>query len=182
MEEQPERKTNCPRCGGEPTEESQAKHRLSDMGYLHDDQTFVCQNCNRDYTHGVPVGDPDMDAEDLWCDVCELGYMKVHRVKHRHDDKIRLHLKCDHHHPFDCPECEDTIQADGVQVTKDRSFLCPHCEGELDRPDIPYCFYFNRAIREPDPNGVALVGFPAITGQLEGAQPYGWSEDEEDEE
>lgn len=180
MEEQPERETNCPQCGGEPTEESEVRHRLSDMGYLHDDQTFTCQECNRDYTHGVPVGDPDVNAEDLWCDVCNLGYMTVHRVKVRSVDQVRLHLKCHHHHSFDCPECDGEIPVDGVRTTGDMSFRCPLCEDELERSEIPYCFYFNKALRKTDHNGVALIGFPTITGQTEGARPYGWSEEDDE--
>lgn len=175
-EKQTTRKTNCPQCGGEPTGESEVKHNLSNMGYLHDDQTFVCSNCDRDYTHGVPVGEPDVPAEDLWCDVCELGYMSVHRVKVLSTKQVELQLKCHHHHPFDCPECAEGIRRDGVRVTEERSFHCPHCEEELLRDDVPYCFYFNKTLRKADNHGVAMVGYPIITGQTEGAEPYGWVE------
>ena len=40
----------------------------------------------------------------------------------------------------------------------------------------PRCHYFAQAGRDLDENGVALVGHPAITGQTEGADPYGWQE------
>lgn len=40
----------------------------------------------------------------------------------------------------------------------------------------PECYRFEQVGRDLDKEGVALVGYPEITGQTEGADPYGWSD------
>lgn len=43
----------------------------------------------------------------------------------------------------------------------------------------PNCFFFDKVIRDCGDRGVALVGYPDITGSRENAKPYGWSGDNE---
>lgn len=174
LETAPERKSNCPACGAEATDTSIVEHRLSNMGYFHDDQHFECSECDHSYTHGVPVGEPDVDADDLWCDVCDLGFMNVHRTQFKGDGIVRLHLKCGHHHDFDCPECGEEIAADGVRLTKEGGYYCPSCEEDLERDEIPFCHYFNTTIRKADARKRALVGYPMLTGRTDGAQNLGY--------
>lgn len=40
----------------------------------------------------------------------------------------------------------------------------------------PNCFYFDKFVRECGPRGIALMGYPDITGSLENASEYGWSD------
>lgn len=176
--EQPRRESQCPRCGADATTESLARHSLSDVGYLHDDQMFQCSACGHSYSHGVPVGDFDGDATDLWCQVCNLGFMRVHRVE-KQDGGVRLHLKCPHHHEFGCRLCGRTIPADGVAVTRSGAHTCPHCDSALDRGEIPYCCYFEFTHRETDGSGIALTGYPDTTGNTRDASAaYGYPEGE----
>lgn len=43
----------------------------------------------------------------------------------------------------------------------------------------PVCYRFKKINRTIDEQyGVALVGYPQITGQMEGAKPYGWVEEQ----
>lgn len=179
LSEQPVRESQCPECGADATAESLARHSLSDIGYLHDDQTFECSACGHIYAHGVPVGEFDGESDDLWCDACNLGFQRVHRVE-KQQDGIKLHLKCPHHHAFDCPGCGRSVPADAVQVTRSGVHSCPHCDGEIDRADVPYCFYFEYAHRDEDHQHRSLIGYPDITGNLSGADsPYGYPEGEQ---
>lgn len=96
LDEQPEPDTICPSCGGEPTEQSQARHSLSVLDYLHDDVAFECDDCGKQWTHGVPIGEADDElAGQLECDVCD-SHMRVHRVDLGgiESGTIELHLKC----------------------------------------------------------------------------------------
>lgn len=182
IDEQPERESRCPVCGGTPTDESARRHHLNAMGYLHDDQHFECAECGHDYSHGVPVGDFDRhdQVDDLWCDVCDLGYMTVHRTEHQAEGGTRLHLKCDHHHEFECVGCGEEIPADGLQYTKTGGRLCPWCEHHHPRDAVPYCFFFRFTHRATDAAGRSLIGYPTTTGQITGAEgPYGYRLDGE---
>lgn len=98
IEEQPERSESmCPECGEPPLPDA-AMHRLSDLGYLHDDIGYRCENGHQ-WQCGVPVGEfdrPEM-AEDLRCDSCGDADMLVHRVvigTTSIPGDITLHLKC----------------------------------------------------------------------------------------
>lgn len=179
MDEKSERETNCPKCGGDPTDESVLHHDLSAHGYLHDDQKYECSECEHTYTHGVPIGDFGGDASDLWCDVCDLGFMRIHRVgRMDEDDLVGLHLKCPHHHPFDCPSCNECIGADGVVLAKEGRQFCPHCKDALTTDEIPYCFYYDQTSRRAD-DEIALIGYPDITGRLNEDDPYGYKPEAE---
>ena len=145
-EQAPREDARCPACGGEPMPDA-TTHRLSALGYAHDDQGFVCADCGHEWTSGVPIGEfdrPDL-AADLECDSCG-DRMLVHRVRMRGSagSDITLDLKCQN----------------------------------------SQCHYFEQVGRDLDENGVALVGHPEITGQTEGADPYGWKKfwEEGDEE
>lgn len=52
-------------------------------------------------------------------------------------------------------------------------------ELHLKCPD-PECFTFERATRDIDDHRVALVGYPQITGNTEGCDPYGYPETDAD--
>lgn len=103
FEEQPVPDATCPYCGGTPTDESIARHKLGAIGYLHDDIKFECAECEEDWVHGVPVGEYDgAYAADLFCDACEERYQLVHRVViQQHDDSVLIHLKCPNCYHFE---------------------------------------------------------------------------------
>lgn len=88
----------CPECGADPVPDPE--HRLSALGYLHDDIVYECSDpdCGAEWTHGVPAGDyddePDL-ADDLECGSCG-EWALVHRIEPE-SGAATLHLKC--------PEC-----------------------------------------------------------------------------
>lgn len=130
--------SKCPECGGEPLPD-RVVHNLSAIGYTHDDQKHVCEDCGSEWTNGVPIGEfdrPEM-AADLRCDSCEDAWMLVHRVAPKSANVV-LHLKC------------------------------------------PKCFHFERVRRTKDAkNGdVALVGYPQISGETSGCDPYGYENED----
>ena len=100
LAEQPTPETaRCPKCGGEPNDA--VTHRLSNLGYSHDDQDLTCVDCGHQWTAGVPIGEFDRDdmAADLWCESCDDEWMLVHRVEFAPSGMPRapetaLHLKC----------------------------------------------------------------------------------------
>ena len=112
-------KAGCPKCGGDPAEDVQ--HRLSALGYAHDDIGMVCSDCGHQWTAGVPIGEfdrPEM-AADLWCDSCDEQWMLVHRVEFNPSGvdgapPAALHLKCPD------PDCHnwDRVgrETDGEQI------------------------------------------------------------------
>lgn len=137
MKERPIPKdSKCPKCGGDPIPE-EVTMRLSSMGYHHNDQKQVCEECGNQWKNGIPIGSPDPDemGGDLWCTSCDSGYMFVHRVKP--GAITTLHLKCPN---------ED-------------------------------CYHFKKVDREPDSTGLTLVGYPNITGNMDGARPSGYRSD-----
>lgn len=99
LEEQPvPERSRCPDCGGEPREDD-VLHRLSSLGYMHDDIGLVCSECGNQWTCGVPIGDFERAeiAGEMRCDSCENSTMLVHRVDTRGlnaPGDIDLHLKC----------------------------------------------------------------------------------------
>lgn len=151
-------KSHCPECGEPPTtrsaEQAIAQHRLSDVGYLHDDIRLTCGNEHK-WTCGVPIGEFEA-GDDLWCDSCDEAYMFTHRVAiskqnaemwangEREHLPLTVHLKC----PNGCDSNDPTEK----------------------------CFYFKQVRRVTDDRGVALLGYPPITGSAAEAEPYGWSE------
>lgn len=95
MEEKPiPSESRCPNCRSKPTNESVTEHRLSTLGYKHDDVFLMCSDCQTQWTHGVPIGEGG--ENDLQCDSCLHEYMRVHRVRvnERDLESIDLHLKC----------------------------------------------------------------------------------------
>jgi len=135
QEQEPPRKSKCPLCDGEPTDESLTDHSLSALGYLHDDAELVCSECGNHWTVGRPIGEFE-GGQDLWCSSCDDAWMRVHRIReveNNPDGKLRLHLKC------------------------------------------PNCYQFKSVARTPDEEGIALVGYPDITGSIdESAENYGY--------
>lgn len=91
--------SRCPNCGATPTDGSIREHRLSTLGYAHDDIMLECSSCQNRWTHGVPVGEfdrPEM-ADDLRCGSCG-NWMLVHRVW---TGGVRIELKCPNCANFD---------------------------------------------------------------------------------
>lgn len=130
--------SNCPYCGGAPTDESQAEHRLSNLGYIHDDIGLRCSDCEQEWWCGVPIGSWK-GGEDLFCTSCDARFMRVHRVavNGAGDGYLMLHLKCPN----------------------------------------PDCYYFKTVTRSVDANGVSLVGYPDITGSMDGADAWGYEDE-----
>lgn len=92
---------SCPACGADPKPDP--SHRLSAIGYTHDDIEFDCANaaCGHTWASGVPIGEAHGPlAEELFCDACEKRYGLIHRVKllpvrGDHDrTPLELDLKC----------------------------------------------------------------------------------------
>lgn len=92
----------CPYCGAEATVESQARHSLSDLDYLHDDVSYDCSECGEGWTHGVPIGEYSGElADEKWCDACDDSYALVHRVDTSPlPDELILHFKCPNCYKF----------------------------------------------------------------------------------
>lgn len=136
LDEQPLPPTKCPECGGEPSDE--IIHRLSAMGYSHDDQHVVCVDCGHRWTCGVPIG--EFDRPEMAADLeCSCGHWRlVHRAQITDAGNVALHLKC------------------------------------------PECYHFEIVSRETDADGIALVGYPQISGQTEGCDPYGYPDPDPD--
>jgi len=124
----------CPECHAAPTEESITRHRLSNLGYLHDDVYWECTECGNEWLSGIPIGEYD-GGDDLWCESCGSEWMLTHRVL-PNGDTVILHLKC------------------------------PNDE----------CYHWKDIERSTDGVGRALVGYPQITGSIEGCKPYGYPE------
>jgi uncharacterized Zn finger protein len=113
---------SCPECGAEIDDEQVVEHRLSTMGYLHDDVAMECDECGATWPYGVPVGDHEPE-HDLRCPSCGHDYMRVHRVAPRWEDDVRvvmLHLKC--------PEC--------YYFEKQQREVGPHGKSLVGYPDI----------------------------------------------
>lgn len=141
LAEQETVETACPECASEPTDESVVMHKLSRLGYAHDDQMFECADCSHQWAHGVPIGSSDAFAEELECrnPLCERVYSRVHRallVQLDGEQRIGFHTKC------------------------------------------PACFFFDSFVRQPDPAGRVLVGYPDITGETADAEAYGYIDEE----
>lgn len=114
--------SSCPTCGADPTDESVLEHRLSDMGYTHDDVRLECANpdCENDgWTLGVPIGEFD-GGSDLWCASCDETQYLVHRIHvvtgEEGEDKLRVHLKCPNCYHFPLPPPERELDDMGVSL------------------------------------------------------------------
>lgn len=135
LENQPiPEETHCPKCRAEPTESSVRQHKLSDLGYMHDDVQLECSECEATWTLGIPIGEELEYGDDLWCSSCDDSVMLVHRVKVKPDDQmvVKLHLKC--------PNCYYFTTID--RKCDDRNLALvgyPQITGELSE-DEPYGF------------------------------------------
>lgn len=106
---------------------------------------------------------------------------------------------------YECQEC-DNEWVHGVPVGRSEKFsddlycqsceeewylihrVVPHVQVDFEEEDwtfnqiqlhvkCPNCYHFDRISREADEeNRRVLVGYPQITGQTEGAEPYGYKE------
>lgn len=138
----------CPDCGAKPTEDQ------IDRAKVHD------RLSNIGYKHGDFKFDcPECDTSfthgvpvgefdggtDLWCDPCE-EYFYVHRVKAK-------------------GPCSPT-DGDDFHAPDDGVLLHLKCPG---------CFRFKKVKRDNDRRGVALIGYPPITGEVDDdTRPYGY--------
>lgn len=103
---------------------------------------------------------------------------------------------------MECAECDSTW-ACGVPVgefedERAQELWCDSCEQRLMRvhrihPDwdstsdrrvirihlkCPNCFYFTKLARQCGPRGISLMGYPDITGSTDGADAFGWPDDD----
>lgn len=97
----------CPECGADATDASVRRHKLSALGYVHDDQYLECAECNHEWILGVPIGEAADYPDQLHCDGCDT-FRLVHRVALAENqldktppDRFDLHLKC--------PECASFV-------------------------------------------------------------------------
>lgn len=144
--------SRCPDCGAEPTDESLVEHRLSDLGYTHDDQTLSCSDpeCGRTWTCGVPIGIYHGSlADDLHCDSCEDAWFRVHRIR--------------------VPDPSVASTDSDAPV----AYVYVKC---------PNCYRFRRLEREFGPHGFAMLGFPHITGATDGARAFGYPDSDDTSE
>lgn len=106
----------CPYCGGDAEAVDPVAHRLSAIGYTHDDVEMECADCESTWPLGIPIGEFEgEEAEDLFCSSCEKRFMRVHRVvpRWRSEDKVMLHLKCPNCYYFDK---QQRVAGDGGKV------------------------------------------------------------------
>lgn len=101
---------------------------------------------------------------------------------YKHDDIKQVCSECGHEWlngcpigEFDRPEYAADLWCDSC----DETWMLVHRVAPKDRwvtlhLKCPNCYAFDKARRSPDNRGIALVGYPQITGQTEGAQPYGY--------
>lgn len=200
----PPRATSCPVCGTDPPEEmvddAVTHDRLSASGYLHSDFRFYCQECREhpcpvgchegenpkewgcrecttSWVCGRPIGDFE-HGRDLFCDACGSGFMLVHRVAMNavpDADTIVLHLKCPHTGLWECDGCG--VEQRVVGYTREGKPYCTTCGEIYDRDDLPGCFHF-KSIERKGRKGTVLVGYPQITGTLDGvAKEYGYTDE-----
>lgn len=97
LDEQPiPEETHCPNCRAKPTEESVRQHKLSTLGYTHDDVQLECRECDNTWILGIPIGQELEYGDDLWCSSCDDSAMLVHRVMVKPDNQmvVKFHLKC----------------------------------------------------------------------------------------
>lgn len=92
-------------------------------------------------------------------------------------------------------ECQDCGEAwwHGIPIgeyEEGNDLLCASCEqhrmlvhrvqdrGRQFRLHLkcPNCYHFDKVDRTPDDEQIALVGYPAITGDADGAEPFGYEE------
>lgn len=97
--------SNCPECGGSPDDESLRLSKLSDMGYVHQDVHYTCEECSCQWACGVPIDGPEEEPDipgkkgSLWCESCDETWMLPHRTKYLDSETVRLDMKCPR------PEC-----------------------------------------------------------------------------
>lgn len=69
-----------------------------------------------------------------------------------------------------CDACDDSVMfVHRVRIRSGGDEVSVHMK-------CPNCYYFDTVLRETDDGGVALMGYPDITGSFEGADPYGYKE------
>lgn len=149
-------KIACPECGhyceGEEVREAKMKENLSNNGYLHRDVWFTCPECGygdeEDERWVHGIPVRNYDGgEDLWCDACETWYM-VHRVG-----------------------------VEGMKLVDGEGMIRVPEEGIVLHVKCPVCFDFKRVKRVAGNSGIALVGFPPITGEINrDTAPFGYDQ------
>lgn len=139
LEKQPLPPSCCPECGADPL--PNPRHKLTAIGYAADDVLMTCSNdeCQNQWLHGIPIGKDDEYGADLVCEACG-GEAYVH--------KIRLAWLAQQ-----LPS--DPSDIDWSDVTFELNVKC----GE--------CYHFFKIERDPDRNGVVLIGHSQVTGSME---------------
>ena len=168
--------SRCPDCGGEPLPE-ETTSQLSALGYCHNDKRNVCAACGHEWSNGIPIGAFD-GGEDLRCphpDCDEWG-----RVINVDADSVSVEaMRFDHK----CPECYYFEQSSEISIACDsceRGEMWTHRVRTASTTPIELVLACPEhgqewsVERRTDGDGIALVGNPAITGDAEGCDPYGY--------
>lgn len=104
--------SRCPYCGGEPHDSPE--HRLSALGYLHDDVKMTCTDCSKQWFCGVPIGDPDEELwRDLWCPSCDSCFMQTKNVEVPDNGVVKLHMKCPNEECYYFTKISRTLDKNG---------------------------------------------------------------------
>lgn len=110
-------------------------------------------------------------------------------IGYQHDDIQQVCEDCGHQWAngrpigeFDRPELAADLWCDSC----DDGWMLVHRVARKSTHTVlhlkcPECYHFDRARRTPDDSGVALVGYPQITGATDGCQPYGYQDNGQDD-
>lgn len=138
----------CPECGGQPAQD------LDELRVQHNLSAMG-------YLH---------DDQMLECGDCENAWT--------HGVPIGTYGADD----LECDSCRHDPNLDEPQYYRVHRVVpsrqaTPGSAGRITlHLKCPRCYLFKKVERQMDNRGVALVGFPEITGSMDGADPYGWAE------
>lgn len=128
-------------------------------------------------------GEPVKTAEELRVEhrLGAMGYL--------HDDQVFECSDCAHEWTHGVPQgafegggdlrchsCRHDPGLEGDQFYRVHRVVSEQGDQVLLHLKCPRCYLFSKTKREQDNGGVALVGYPDITGSTEGADPYGWQD------
>jgi len=184
LEEQPLPPTVCPKCGAQATDDCIVKHRMSNLGYLHDDMEMECSVCGNRWTCGVPIGTGGFD--DLKC-TCQSNVENKAAWFREWLDWTQKSVNTEHFNSDQeamLREMVDTFERMANLLLMHRVSLGELGSGKLiHHLKCPNCYGFTTVVRDIQPRpegckiigqGISLVGYPEVTGSMEGADPYGW--------
>lgn len=150
-------------------------------------------------TYMVPEGEeddrlgPEPAPEDVGCPGCGARPTAESIAQHRLSANGYLHDDVQ----YECSEC-DRSWVHGIPIGEGGAddlwcMVCDNAWKFIHRVDVsrsgkdsvllhvkcPNCYHFDKITRRPGRNGVALVGYPPITGATDTAQDYGYPDGED---